>query len=70
MKKLMEYDKDSISDGLIKKLKKYVENPKFTPDDVAKVSKVSIFIVATFQVSVITLSDIKCRLFYIKAVYN
>ncbi len=53
----MEYDKDSISDGLIKKLKKYVENPKFTPDDVAKVSKVSIFIVATFHALVITLND-------------
>ncbi len=41
LKRLMEYDKDNISEATIKKLKKYVENPKFTPEAVEKVSKVS-----------------------------
>ena len=40
LKKLMEYDKDNISEALLKKLKKYIENPKFTPEVVEKVSKV------------------------------
>ena len=40
LKKLMEYDKDNISQGTQNKLKKYIENPKFTPDVVEKVSKV------------------------------
>ena len=36
----MDYDKDNISDVILKKLKKYIENPKFIPDEVAKTSKV------------------------------
>ena len=39
LKKLMDYDKDNISETMIKKLKKYIENPKFTPESVEKVSK-------------------------------
>ena len=35
----MDYDKDNISDGMIKKLAKYIQNPKFQADEVAKVSK-------------------------------
>nr|XP_027212731.1 uncharacterized protein LOC113805867 [Penaeus vannamei] len=38
-KKLMEVEKDTISDATLRKLKKYTENPKFIPDEVAKVSK-------------------------------
>jgi dynein heavy chain, axonemal len=40
LKQLYEYDKDHIADALLKKLKKYTENPKFTPEAVEKVSKV------------------------------
>jgi len=36
----MEYDKDNISEAILKKLKKYIDNPKFIPEEVAKVSKV------------------------------
>ena len=32
---------DSIPDAMLKKLKKYIDNPKFTPENVEKVSKVS-----------------------------
>ena len=35
----MDYDKDNIPDSTLKKLKKYMDNPKFNPDDVEKVSK-------------------------------
>jgi len=41
LKRLYEYDKNSITDSLLKKLKKYVDNPKFTPEAVEKVSRVS-----------------------------
>ena len=40
LKNLYEYDKDRIPDSLIKKLKKYIDNPKFTPEAVEKVSRV------------------------------
>ncbi|VDM03485.1 unnamed protein product [Schistocephalus solidus] len=39
LKKLVEYPKDSISDGLLKKLKKYIENPDFVPEVIEKTSK-------------------------------
>ncbi|XP_060586003.1 dynein axonemal heavy chain 6-like [Ruditapes philippinarum] len=39
LKKLYEYDKDNIGESILKKLKKYIENPKFIPEEVAKVSK-------------------------------
>ena len=38
MKKLIDYDKDNISLGLQKKIKKYIENPNFTAETVARVS--------------------------------
>jgi dynein heavy chain len=41
LKQLYEYDKDNIPDALLKKVKKYIENPKFTPEAVERVSKVS-----------------------------
>ncbi|XP_058967936.2 dynein axonemal heavy chain 6 [Pocillopora verrucosa] len=37
--RLMEYNKDNIPDSTLKKLKKYIDNPKFTPENVEKVSK-------------------------------
>ena len=40
LKKLMDYDKENIADSLLRKLKKYIENPKFVPDIVEKTSKV------------------------------
>ena len=36
----MDYDKDNVPDSLLKKLKKYIENPRFVPDVVEKTSKV------------------------------
>ncbi|CAL1541921.1 unnamed protein product [Lymnaea stagnalis] len=39
LKKLAEYDKDNIPEATLKKLKKYMENPKFVPEAVEKVSK-------------------------------
>nr|XP_054751474.1 dynein axonemal heavy chain 6-like isoform X1 [Lytechinus pictus]XP_054751475.1 dynein axonemal heavy chain 6-like isoform X1 [Lytechinus pictus] len=39
LKKLMEYDKENIADSLLRKLKKYIENPKFVPEVVEKTSK-------------------------------
>lgn len=40
LKKLSEYDKDNIPEAILKKLKKYMDNPKFIPEAVEKVSKV------------------------------
>ncbi|ORX87336.1 hypothetical protein BCR32DRAFT_215454 [Anaeromyces robustus] len=39
MKKMIEFDKDNIPEATTKKLKKYIENPNFTPENVEKVSK-------------------------------
>lgn len=39
LKRLYEYEKDNIPDATLKKLRKYIENPKFEPDVVEKVSK-------------------------------
>ncbi|KAI9095538.1 hypothetical protein DFS34DRAFT_182154 [Phlyctochytrium arcticum] len=39
MRKMAEYDKDNIPESVSKKLKKYIENPNFTPEAVEKVSK-------------------------------
>lgn len=39
MRSLEEFDKDNIPDAYIKKLQRYVENPDYTPDLVARVSK-------------------------------
>jgi len=40
LNKLQEYDKDKISDALLKKLKEYVDHPDFAPEKVATQSKV------------------------------
>ncbi|KAJ3216110.1 Dynein heavy chain 6, axonemal [Dinochytrium kinnereticum] len=39
MKKMQDFDKDNIPDSVIKKLKKYTENPQFNAESVEKVSK-------------------------------
>ena len=36
----MNYDKDKVSDALLKKLQKYTQDKEFVPDIVAKQSKV------------------------------
>ncbi len=36
---LFEFDKDGISDAIIKRIKPYIDNPDFTPAAIAKVSK-------------------------------
>ncbi|PNF42626.1 hypothetical protein B7P43_G01296, partial [Cryptotermes secundus] len=40
LKKLQQYEKDKISDALLKKLKEYIEHPDFVPEKVATQSKV------------------------------
>ena len=39
MKSLLEFDKDQVPDAVVKKLRKYIDNPEFTPEAVAKQSK-------------------------------
>lgn len=39
LKKLQDYDKDHISDLVLRKLKTYIEHPDFTPEKIANVSK-------------------------------
>ncbi|CAH8871669.1 unnamed protein product [Trichobilharzia szidati] len=39
LRKLVEFPKDEITDGQLKKLKKYIDNPEFTPEIVEKTSK-------------------------------
>ena len=39
LKNLYTYDKENIPEARLKKLKPYIENPSFQPDEVAKVSK-------------------------------
>ncbi|CAE1329165.1 DNAH [Acanthosepion pharaonis] len=39
LKRMVDYDKDHISDASLKRLKKYIDNPKFQPEHVEKVSK-------------------------------
>ncbi|GMH64114.1 hypothetical protein TrST_g1151 [Triparma strigata] len=38
LQKLVDYDKDNIAPKIIKKLKKFMDNPEFTPDAVGRVS--------------------------------
>ena len=37
LKRCIEYDKDNISSIILKKLKKYIDNPDFVPEKVEKV---------------------------------
>lgn len=39
MKSLEDFDKDSIPDSVIKKLKKYIDDPNYLPETVAKQSR-------------------------------
>ncbi|XP_067125111.1 dynein axonemal heavy chain 6 isoform X2 [Centruroides vittatus] len=39
LRRLRNYNKDNISEEILEKLKKYIENPKFVPPTVAKTSK-------------------------------
>ena len=39
LKKLADYPKDNIPESLLKKLKRYMDDPNFTPENVEKVSK-------------------------------
>jgi dynein heavy chain len=39
LKRIQEFDKESLNDAIAKKLKKYIENPSFTPEAVEKVSR-------------------------------
>lgn len=39
LRNLQNYDKDNIAEQKIKKLKPYIDNPKFLPEEIAKVSK-------------------------------
>ena len=39
LKNLVNFDKDNVPEATTKKLRKYIDNPSFTPDQVEKVSK-------------------------------
>lgn len=39
MRSLEEFDKDNIPDSVIKKLKKYIDDPSYQPETVAKQSR-------------------------------
>ena len=39
IKRLIEYDKDNIPDKVLKAIKRLIDDPTFTPDQVAKQSK-------------------------------
>ena len=53
LKNLQTYDKDSIPDAMLKKLKKYIDNPNFVPEKVEKVSKVnSTFVFYNFNICI------------------
>ena len=38
LKRCIEYDKNNISNIILKKLKKYIDNPDFVPEKVEKVN--------------------------------
>ena len=39
IQQLVEYDKDNLSDAVLKRIRRYIENPKFIPEEVGKVSR-------------------------------
>ena len=39
LKRLVEYDRDSITDGMLRQIARVIGDPNFTPDAVAKQSK-------------------------------
>lgn len=39
MKSLFDFDKDNISEPVVKRLQKYLDNPDYTPESVARQSK-------------------------------
>ena len=49
LKRLVDYDKDNIPDKTLKALKKYIDNPKFVPEVVEKVSKVELILFSMLQ---------------------
>lgn len=51
--KLKDYDKDNISGAIMKKLKKYFDNPEFQPEKVGKVSSAAMCICAWVRAMVI-----------------
>lgn len=42
--KLIEIDKDNIPEQISKRVRRYIDNPKFIPDEVAKVSKIGSYL--------------------------
>ena len=40
MQKLMDFDKDNIPEPVSKRVRRYIDNPKFIPDEVGKVSRI------------------------------
>ena len=41
IQKLIDFDKDNIPEQVMKRVRRYIDNPKFIPDEVAKVSRLS-----------------------------
>ena len=40
MQKLMDFDKDNIPEQVTKRVRRYIDNPKFIPDEVGKISRI------------------------------
>ena len=40
MQKLMDFDKDNIPEQVSKRVRRYIDNPKFIPDEVGKLSRI------------------------------
>ena len=41
IQKLIEFDKDNIPEQVMKRVRRYIDNPKFIPDEVGKISRLS-----------------------------
>ena len=39
--KILEIDKDNIPEYVMKRIRRYIENPKFNPEEISKISKAS-----------------------------
>ena len=40
IQKLLDFDKDNVNEQASKRIRRYIDNPKFIPDEVAKVSRI------------------------------
>lgn len=48
-KRMLEVEKDSITDAILRKLKKYTESPKFVPDEAGLLNIYCFFLMMQFS---------------------